>query len=291
MIVEHFGHWSVLETPEILASEGVVDLSKYIGFVYVISFSDGTKYIGAKKIWKRIAKPPNTFKRGPRKGFEQSDWRSYTSSSNVVNERIEDGVLPTEYLIVGFYDSWGKTLYAEALLQIKVNIFERIEGEERVWLNYQIDGTFTASCYDKTIDDNNIAYTSNYIAPNIGLKPKYAIFSNDIVMDIEIDQKLFKSSIITDLMPIEEVNKLITGRIDNYNGIKLPSTISRKDWKYKVDYKYYYTQKELLDDLKITRSDIKNNKNIIKNEIESRAMYMKRLEEHPIEYKIKRRYV
>lgn len=274
MIVDHLGHWSVLETPLIGKD---IDLSKYIGFVYVMSFDDGTKYVGAKKIWKRIAKPPCEFKRGPRKGYEQSDWRDYTSSSNEVNWKIEQGILPSEYLIVGFYDSWGKTLYAEARLQIDVNIF----SEDSIWLNAQIEGHFTRSCNDDSIKINNDAYL--YHLSGV----KYGTFKNDILMDVEINGELIKNSNIADLIPYNSFLRLIDGRIDEYNGVSLPSELKRVDWKYKYNNKTYINQKELLEDLGISKSEMKDY-DIEEGVIETRGAYIKRLKD--VKYILKRRY-
>lgn len=265
--LDHLGHWCLLNTPQM---QEEVDLGKYIGFVYVMSFEDGSKYIGAKKIWKRITKPPCTFKRGPNKGFEQSNWRDYTSSSNVVNEMIDNGIEPSEYLIVGFYDSWGKTLYAEALLQIGVNIF----GND-IWLNNQIEGHFTRSCYDDSVLENNKCYIDYLLGAQIG------VIRHDITLDIESQGKLIKDAPMNDLMPYEPFKQLIEGRIDEYNNITLPINIRRKTWKYKYKNRFYNTQKELKEVLDIPVKDWEENGVITNPKIESRQAYISRLNIQP----------
>ncbi|AJD81893.1 Phage protein [Yersinia phage phiR1-RT] len=129
-----YGHWTVFEE---------ADIKKYIGFVYVITFENGKKYVGAKKIWKRIKAAPDTFKRGPKKGFEESDWKMYTSSSNELNQMLENGIVPKEYLIVGWYPTWGKTLMAEMEMQLANDVLR-----SNVWLNKQIGGHFNPNCFD-----------------------------------------------------------------------------------------------------------------------------------------------
>lgn len=129
-----YGHWSVFEE---------VNINDYIGFVYVITFEDGKKYVGAKKIWKRIKAPPSTFKREPKKGFEESDWKTYTSSSNELNSLLEAGIQPKEYLIVGWYPTWGKTLMAEMEMQLANDVLK-----DPIWLNKQIGGHFNPNCFD-----------------------------------------------------------------------------------------------------------------------------------------------
>lgn len=151
-MIQDYGHWSVLRE---------VDLNTVLGFVYVITFEDGKKYIGAKKIWKRIKTPPSTYKRSPKRGFEMSDWRTYTSSSNEVNEMINSGVYPSSYLIVGWYDSWGKTLMAEAEMQLQNNVLT-----SDIWLNKQIGGHFNPNCYDELTQEDIVRY-SRYEVGNI----------------------------------------------------------------------------------------------------------------------------
>lgn len=132
--MSNYGHWSVFED---------VDINQYLGFVYVITFDDGKKYVGAKKIWKRIKVAPCEFKRGPKKGFEQSDWATYTSSSNELNSLLEKGIKPKEYLIVGWYPTWGKTLMAEMEMQLANDVLR-----DPMWLNKQIGGHFNPNCFD-----------------------------------------------------------------------------------------------------------------------------------------------
>lgn len=281
-IVDHMGHWKVLETPQIQETGGVIDLAKYIGFVYIITFDDGSRYIGAKKIWKRLTRPPVDFKRGPKKGFEQSDWRTYTSSSNVVNDKISEGVNPSEYLIVGFYDTWGKTLLAEASLQLQVNIFKRAEGHP-VWLNYQIEGMFTPNCWDDSIASNNEYIVSKLSSGTI----QSGVFWNDMCLDVQIEGEDVKDQPLFDLVPYNEYVKLLSGRIDEYNGISLSSEIKRKTWKFHVSDKYYDNQTDMLEGLGITKKELSLRNDVVENKtVETRTVYMKRLEKNPIQSKV-----
>ncbi|AEO97050.1 hypothetical protein CPTAKMNP4_070 [Salmonella phage vB_SenM-AKM_NP4] len=163
-----YGHWSVFEE---------TDIKNNIGFVYVITFEDGKKYVGAKKIWKRIKAAPSTFKRGPKKGFEESDWKTYTSSSNELNSMLENGIKPKEYLIVGWYPTWGKTLMAEMEMQLANDVLR-----DPMWLNKQIGGHFNPNCFDD-LTEEDIARWMNFDKGNehvswpmmykIGQKTKY----------------------------------------------------------------------------------------------------------------------
>lgn len=138
--MKDFGHWSVFKE---------VDINDYIGFVYVITFENGKKYIGAKKIWKRIKTAPSTFKRGPKRGFEESDWKNYTSSSNELNSILESGTPAKEYIIVGWYPTWGKTLMAEMEMQLANDVLK-----DPTWLNKQIGGHFNPNCFDDLTEED-----------------------------------------------------------------------------------------------------------------------------------------
>ncbi|WCZ66208.1 hypothetical protein [Yersinia phage MHG19] len=163
-----YGHWAVFED---------VDIKNYIGFVYVIRFANGKKYIGAKKVWKRIKAAPNTFKRGPKKGFEESDWKTYTSSSNELNCMLSDGIPATDYIIVGWYPTWGKTLMAEMEMQLANDVLR-----SSVWLNKQIGGHFNPNCFDD-LTERDIARYADFEKGNehvqwpmmykVGQKTKY----------------------------------------------------------------------------------------------------------------------
>lgn len=282
MILDFTGHWRIVDLPTL--EEEYVDLSKYIGFVYVMIFDDGSKYIGAKKIWKRITKPPCEFKRGPRKGFEQSDWRTYTSSSNEVNYKIENGIYPKEYLIVGFYDSWGKTLFAEAMLQLEVDIFKNHEE----WLNRQIEGHFTRSCFDETININNKYFVECMNSGNINS------FTNDIIMEVQYQGKDTKLP-INNYINYDDYIKLITGREDEVNDIRLVEEYQRKEWKYRCcdGHKTFLNQTDILNEMNITRKELMEkikNGSIEENKVETRTIYQKRLSDITFDIDIKRRY-
>lgn len=136
----NYGHWSV---------DHPFDTKDVIGFVYIITFNNGQKYIGAKRVWKNIKRPPATYKRGSKTPFIESDWRSYRSSSNEVVELEIKGIQISEMRIVASYDSWGKVLLCEALLQFSLDALR-----SEVYLNRQIEGLFTASCFDKQVFDD-----------------------------------------------------------------------------------------------------------------------------------------
>lgn len=270
-----FGHWSILETED---TKEEIDLAKYIGFVYVMSFDNGTKYIGAKKIWKRIKNPPNTFKRGPQKGFEQSDWRTYQSSSNEVNYMIENGHKPVQYLIVGFYETWGMALMAEAFLQFNVNIFMNRD----IWLNGQIDGKFIHNSWnEKILHDKNVYFDYLY-------NGKGNIFDYSIILNVMDERGNISECNLYNDFEYNEGRKLIDGVVDEVNGFTLTDDIRRVDWTFEYKDGKYKNATECSKATGIKRKDFEKF-GVKEVEKETRKDYKARLSKKDF-YKIKRSY-
>lgn len=76
------GHW-VLKQGEAITEDSY-------GFVYCITNTvTGRKYIGKKQIQTLKKRPPLKGKRNKRISVVETDWKTYTSSSNEVNADIE----------------------------------------------------------------------------------------------------------------------------------------------------------------------------------------------------------
>lgn len=75
------GHW--------LLSEGIVVDENTFGFIYEITnVVTGKKYIGKKQCKSKLKRKPLKGNKNKRIEIKESDWRAYTSSSNVLNEDI-----------------------------------------------------------------------------------------------------------------------------------------------------------------------------------------------------------
>lgn len=75
------GHW--------LLNEGVEILEDTFGFIYlIVNTVNNKKYIGKKQCTSRIKRKPLKGKKNSRIEHKESDWRSYTSSSNELNADI-----------------------------------------------------------------------------------------------------------------------------------------------------------------------------------------------------------
>jgi len=80
--------WRFNDVPFLLESYS----TDYIGFVYIITNSINNKYyIGQKRFYKTIIRPPLKGKKRKRKEVVQSNWKIYCGSSNSLNEDIENG--------------------------------------------------------------------------------------------------------------------------------------------------------------------------------------------------------
>jgi hypothetical protein len=76
------GHW--------LINEGVVIDENTFGFIYlIVNNLNGKKYIGKKQCTSRIRRKPLKGRKNCRIDYKESDWKTYTSSSNELNADIE----------------------------------------------------------------------------------------------------------------------------------------------------------------------------------------------------------
>ncbi len=80
LIMLNLGHWTCVEQWDELP----------FGFVYIITnLSNGMKYIGKKQIVKKTKRPPLKGKKRKRIIVGESDWKTYTGSSDRLNADIE----------------------------------------------------------------------------------------------------------------------------------------------------------------------------------------------------------
>ena len=76
------GHW--------LINENVYVFENMFGFIYEITNKvNGKKYIGKKQCVRKIRRKPLKGKTRNRIDHKESDWKTYTSSSNELNEYIQ----------------------------------------------------------------------------------------------------------------------------------------------------------------------------------------------------------
>jgi hypothetical protein len=93
MINDDLGHW----VKNINIDEFGDSDKEYFGFVYKITLPSGYWYIGSKQFNSKKKLKPLKGKVNARRKIIESDWREYTSSSNMINEYIskkgKDGMI------------------------------------------------------------------------------------------------------------------------------------------------------------------------------------------------------
>lgn len=97
------------------------NIEDYEGFVYIIETEHNKKYLGQKKFWFKRTLPPLKGKKHKRRILKESDWRSYTGSSNELNEDIKNGVKYTKTILHLCKTKWEMN-YLELKEQIDRNV-------------------------------------------------------------------------------------------------------------------------------------------------------------------------
>ena len=93
-------------------SEEELTNGSYVGFVYLFQFEDNTSYVGSKQMYKRV----KDIKKLKDNSIENG-WREYSSSSKIVNSKIEEGLNFTRTILWAF-PSMKETLFVETALII-----------------------------------------------------------------------------------------------------------------------------------------------------------------------------
>ena len=95
-------------------------IEDYIGFVYeVYDTENKMKYIGKKKFWTKVTKPPLKGKKNKRRSVKESDWKSYYGSSEEVKSLVENtGEWRFERKIIRLCKTAGEMSYYEMKEQI-----------------------------------------------------------------------------------------------------------------------------------------------------------------------------
>lgn len=84
----------------------------YVGFVYLFQFEDNTSYIGSKQMYKRVKDIKKL-----KDNSVENGWREYSSSSKIVNSKIEEGLNFTRTILWAF-PSMKEALFVETALII-----------------------------------------------------------------------------------------------------------------------------------------------------------------------------
>lgn len=113
------GHWQ-------LKSQLEWDNNAF-GFIYLITnLTNNKKYIGCKMLQKVIKRKPLKGKKNKRHETIESDWKTYTSSSNELNKDIELlGKENFKFEIIDFVYSKSELKFEELMYQLMNNALFR----------------------------------------------------------------------------------------------------------------------------------------------------------------------
>ena len=97
---------------------------EYEAFVYEITnLKNNKKYLGKKKLWKTVTKPPLKGQKRKRKSKVESDWMFYYGSSeNVKMDLLESGPENFKREILIWCKTPAEASYHEARLQFERNV-------------------------------------------------------------------------------------------------------------------------------------------------------------------------
>jgi len=94
-----------------------------VGFVYIITDSEGKKYIGKKNFFRTIVRPPLKGKKRKRREVVPSDWPEYVGSNAVTQQLKEErGLKEFKREILHICKSKGALSYLEAKEQFDRNV-------------------------------------------------------------------------------------------------------------------------------------------------------------------------
>ena len=126
------GHW-----------EGVLEESADLpyGFIYKITnLTNDKKYIGKKQCQSIRKRPPLKGKKNKRHEKIETDWKTYTSSSNELNKDLEElGTDKFKFEILRWCDSKWELSYYEARLQFNEEVLLRDDYYNGI-INVRIGG-------------------------------------------------------------------------------------------------------------------------------------------------------
>ena len=99
-------------------------IEDYIGFVYEVYDTEAKmKYIGKKKFWSKVTKPPLKGKKNKRRSLKESDWKSYYGSSEEVKLLVENtGEWRFKRKIIRLCKTAGEMSYNEMKEQIENDV-------------------------------------------------------------------------------------------------------------------------------------------------------------------------
>ena len=119
-----------------------IDINDWFGFIYRIIEKDTSKHYIGKKQFHTYRKKRLKERKNRKTIVTESDWKSYTSSSNQINENLKlKGADNYSFIIESLHKTRGSLFYAEVERQITENVLrETLEDGTRKYYNGHIAG-------------------------------------------------------------------------------------------------------------------------------------------------------
>jgi Putative endonuclease segE, GIY-YIG domain len=110
------GHWQL--------TEGLEPNLDAFGFIYEITNkTNGRRYIGKKQCVSKVKRPPLKGKKKSRRSLKESDWKTYTGSSNELNADIQKfGKENFSFIILEWCNSKFELGYKEIKRQLAEDV-------------------------------------------------------------------------------------------------------------------------------------------------------------------------
>lgn len=126
------------ETTELEATE--LDLTGYVAFVYVITNeTTGKRYIGKKRLFKKVSRKPLKGKKRRRIEYKESDWQEYWGSNDKLKEDIaEYGEGSFSRVVLRLCRSLGEASYFEAKYQFDAGAILDPDGFYNDWIMVKV---------------------------------------------------------------------------------------------------------------------------------------------------------
>jgi len=96
----------------------------YIGFVYkIVDTEANMSYIGKKKFWSKVTRPPLKGRKNKRRSLKESDWKSYYGSSETLKTLVENSEKSRfERYILRLCKTSGEMSYYEMKEQVENDV-------------------------------------------------------------------------------------------------------------------------------------------------------------------------
>lgn len=136
-------------------SFSINDDQDYLGFIYLITnIINNKKYVGQKRLWKTITRPPLKGKTRKRKEVKQSDWQDYWGSSDNLKKDLEIyGKENFKREILRLCKTKGELHYMELKYQVDNNVLFRDDFYNNI-IQTRIHGSHVSNLIEELTSSN-----------------------------------------------------------------------------------------------------------------------------------------